>query len=531
MKKAGKKLVALALVMIMMVSVLGLVGCGNTSGPKDGQTVIRMMGWGDTYETGIFQTMIDMFMEKYPEYYVVYDPISGNNYMTVLHNSIANPREMPDVFYCADTEFIRLAYSSEIFEDLNPYIEASDKLSREDLYEESIRAYSFNEETRVVGDPNGALYGLPKDLGPTALVYNKDMAKEAGIKVDRNISVGYDAANKKLNDQICMTWAQYIRFANDVAEGGKKMTGGNVYPGGTYDIEYAYLATGNKYTVWDEKEQKTKLNINNDDFAMSVQFVGDLAIKYGFLSVEKQTEKGGRDMFMDNQVATTWAGTWNTSALWESPCDWDILPTPVPSTSYDLTDVKAPAREGSKNVTQLGSVCFGVYKESKNKEAAYKLAEFLSTDKDAQAYNYKEGMAVPNRVDMFEDYMKAELNDPKGMNRPQNRIVYKQQLENSGRRKTAYTYNEGNAWETALLTNGETKYGIYHVLHRDGKTKTYKPNYIIFDWSTGKMTTTPKSYDSSTKDVISGKEMLTWLSKDVQRVLDKSNGKYKVYAE
>ncbi len=531
MKKVAKRLVAIALMIVMLTSVLSLVGCGSKNGPKEGQTVIRMMGWGNTYETGIFQTRIDMFMEKYPEYYVVYDPISGNNYMPVLHNSIANPREMPDVFYCADVEFTRLAYSADIFLDLNPYIEASEELSREDLYEESIRAYSFNEETRVIGDPNGALYGLPKDLGPTALVYNKDMAKEAGITVDRNLTVGYDAANKKLNDQICMTWAQYIRFANDVAEAGKKMTGKQVYAGGVNDIDYAYISTGNKFTVWDEEEQKTKINIFNDDYAMSVQYVGDLAIKYNFQSVEKQTEKSGRELFMDNQAATTWCGAWDTNSLWEAPCDWDILPTPVPSTSYDLTDVNAPAREGSKNVTILGSVCFGVYKESKNKEAAYKLAEFLSTNREAQVYNYKEGMAVPNRVDMFDEYMEAELNDPKGMNRPQNRIVYKQHLENSGRRKTAYTYNEGNAWETTLLTNAETKYAMYHVLLQGGRTAAYKPNYIVFDWSTGKMTTTPKSYDSSTNDVLSGKELLEWLANDVQRVLDKSNGKYKVYTE
>ena len=82
-----------------------------------------------------------------------------------------------------------------------------------------------------------------------------------------------------------------------------------------------------------------------------------------------------------------------------------------------------------------------------------------------------------------------------------------------------------------LLTNADTKYAMYHALLQGGKAKAYKPNYIVFDWSTGKMTTKPKSYDSSTKDVISGQELLTWLSNDVQRVLDKSNGKYKVYTE
>ena len=141
--------------------------------------------------------------------------------------------------------------------------------------------------------------------------------------------------------------------------------------------------------------------------------------------------------------------------------------------------------------------------------------------------NYENGMAIPNRKSLFDGYMKAELNDPEGMNRPQNRIVYQQQLENSPRRKTAVTYNSGNSWEISLLTNEEDAYAMYHVMMKDGLIKTYKPNYIIFDWSTGKMTTTPKSYDASTKDVLSGKEFLEWLSKDVQSVIDEQSGKYK----
>ncbi len=531
MKVLSKKVIVWVTLLAIVLSMVGFTGCKSSShSPKEGQTVIKMIGWGDTYETGIFQSMIEKFEKKYPEYFVSYDPVGSDNYMTVLTNAIANPREMPDVFYCADTEFIRLAYSTNIFEDLNPYIKASDSLSRDDLYTESLKAYSFNEKTKKLGDLNGALYGLPKDLGPTALVYNKEFAKAAGVKVDRTINVGYDAANKKLNDQICMTWAQYIRFANDLAEAGAKAKNSSVYAGGCYEIDYAYLSTGNSFTVWDSAENKTKLNINNNDYAMAVQFCGDLSIKYNFQNVEKQSEKTARDLFVDEQSATTWCGTWNTPSLWEANFDWDIIPTPVPSTSYDLTDVTAPAKEGLKNVTTLGSVCLSMYSESKVKDAAYKLIEFLSTDKDAQKYNYENGMALPNRVKDFDEYMNAKLSDPKDMNRPQNRIVYKQHLENSKRRKAAYTYNSGNVWETALLTNAETKYGMYHVLMKDGKVASYKPNYVIFDWSTGSMTTTPKSYDASTKDVISGKEMLEWLSKSIQeKIIDKQNGKYSFY--
>jgi len=533
-KTKAKRVVVVALLLSMLASITALTGCGDkqTGGKeqttnKEGKTVIKMIGWGDTYETGIFQSMIEMFEEEYPEYDVWYDPKTSGNYITALQNAIANPREMPDVFYMADTEFVRMANSTQIFEDLKPYIEKSDNLSLDDLYEESIRAYSYNEKTKTTGDMEGALYGLPKDLGPCAIAYNKEFMKAAGIKLDRNISVGYDAANKKLNDQICMTWAQFIRFSQDLAAAGEKETGEKVATIGSYHMDYAYLSTGNNYTVWDEEEQKIKVNINNDDFAMSVQFVSDFAIKYGMVNVEMQEQKGDMDRFVEEEAATTWFGTWNTNSLWEAPFDWDILPTPVPSTSYDLTDVNAPAREGTKNVTTLGSVCLSVFSQSKVKEAAYKLVEYLSTNEDAQIYNYENGMALPNRKSLFDGYMTAELNDPEGMNRPQNRIVYKQHLENSPRRKTAVTYNSGNSWEEGLLTNEEEAYKMYHVMMKDGIIKTYKPNYIIFDWSTGKMTTTPKSYDASTKDVLSGKEFLEWLSKDVQSIIDEQQGKYK----
>ncbi len=121
---------SLILAVTLTVGLCAAAGCGkDDEAASGGKQTIKMMGWGSTYETGIFQSMIELFEKKYPEYDVSYDPIQSSNYMTVLSNAIANPREMPDVFYVADTEFIRLAYSTNIFEDLNPYIEKSKEIS------------------------------------------------------------------------------------------------------------------------------------------------------------------------------------------------------------------------------------------------------------------------------------------------------------------------------------------------------------------------------------------------------------------
>ena len=533
MKQTSKKFLAVALATTTVLSATTMVACGPNDGPKDGQTVIRMTGWGDTYETGIFQHMIDMFEEDYPEYYVSYDPSGSDNYMIDLQNAIASPgrREMPDVFYMADIEFMRFAYSTDIFEDLNPYIEASQTLTREDLYEESITAYSFNEETKTIGDPNGALYGLPKDLGPTALAYNKEIAQKAGITIDRTLSIGYDVSTKKLNDQIPMTWAQYKRFLEDLQVAGKADTVNNKYYGaGNASLELIYNSTGKRFTSYDEATGKTSININNDDFAMALQFIADMEIQGLTASEETQRQKSGRDMFVMEEAATVFVGTWDTNSVWEAMFDWDILPTPVPSsaTTDQINDVTAPAREDCKNVTMLGSVCLSVFSGSKVKEGAYKLVEYLTTNQKAQKYNYEQGMAIPNRISMMNEYMNATLSDPMGMNRPQNRIVYKQQLENgSPRRMTAYTYNEGNKWETKIHTNANDAYHLDHVYIANNSIDSYAPNYIVFDWATGAITQTPMSHDKNPKGtVLSGKDVLEFLSNSAQQVIDKSGKDY-----
>ena len=94
-----KKFLTLSAAVLMCISAaFGLSACRD-DGPREGQTVIKMMGWGDIYETRIFETMIDMFEDEHPEYYVEYNPIGGNDYMLKFMQAVQNRREMPDVFY------------------------------------------------------------------------------------------------------------------------------------------------------------------------------------------------------------------------------------------------------------------------------------------------------------------------------------------------------------------------------------------------------------------------------------------------
>lgn len=60
--------------------------------------------------------------------------------------------------------------------DITDQIENSD-FDLSNIWEYGVNSYRYDGEK--VGE--GALYGLPKDVGPFALGYNKDMFKEAGI--------------------------------------------------------------------------------------------------------------------------------------------------------------------------------------------------------------------------------------------------------------------------------------------------------------------------------------------------------------
>lgn len=534
MKKRSLLTVVMALA-VGIVGAFGLTACDNR-GPRSDQTVIKMMGWGDIYETRIFETMIDMFEDEHPEYYVEYNPIGGNDYMLKFMQAVQNRREMPDVFYMADYNFVRYMTDTDVFEDLTPYIESSPNLGKDDLYEESVYAYSYNKETKTFGDTeNGGLYGLPKDLGPTVFIYNKDMAEDAGITVDRSAAKGYDPTTKKLNDQVPMTWAQYIAFASDISN---SITSKHVYGGGSYPIELAYNVFGKNFTALDA-DGHSYIDVNNKEFAEALQFFSDIQNKNIFssgkdkrslvCSQEEQASVSGLNRFIAGEAATVFTGAWNTTSLWECIYDWDILPTPVPNESGDLKDVDSPAREGCESVSFLGSVCLSVYSGSKVKEGAYLLAEYLSTNVDAQRYNYKAGMAIPNLRTLEEEYLTAELNDPLGMNRPQNRQVYLNALKNSPRRAEAYTWD--GEWTTEFFncSSQNYKYSLQHVYRVDSIIDSYAPNYVVWDWDTKSITTSPTTNDSSASlaGVVSGQEFLSNFQSEIQKLIDENSDKYK----
>lgn len=461
--------------------VTALSGCGgntDNTGPSitpDGKKLITFFGWGSTDEQNIFSTMIDEFEKVYPEYTVNYQSTSSENFMTSLAGYRNNPRNMPDVFYMPDTSFVQWINSrNNIMLDLTPYIEKSDVFSLDNVWDQGIEAYRWDSTTKKLG--TGGIYGLPKDLGPNVLVYNKDIVKGKGITIieDKTATYGYNPDTKTLNTKVAMTWAQFVAFCKDTKSG--QLDQSNSIVGIThYPLESAYLSNNGKFLA----EGNKKVTINNDKFAESLQFVADLSNKYEVMTTaEGQATQNGLARFTSGLAASSFVGAWETPSLWKAKFDWDILYTPIPNQNGDLLDWKDGYRENCSSQSYLGSVGISVYKDSKVKDGAYKLVEFLTVHPTAQRINYKLGQAVPNLKDMANgEFQTAQLNDQL-FNRPTNREVYTHMMENSQRRPQAYTYDSewwDEMWESS---NDNTK--LYRVWYNG--TSAYGSHVDVWDW-------------------------------------------------
>ena len=424
--KMAKRILALLLALVM---VMGFAACGGGEGGGEGggngkTTVITFAGWGSLAEKKIFTSMIDQFEKTHPGVKVNYQHIPGSqeDYLVKLISLLA-ANKMPDVFYIHSDEFYSWVDAGRL-ENLTPYMEASELAANTQVWEKSLNIFRYDTASKQLGVESGDLYGLPKDLGPWAMVYNKTLFEAKGVALPDPVEP--------------MTWSEFIEVC-------KKLTGGDginkVFGTANYTLESAIWSNGADYL----NEDHTQVTIDTPEFAEAMQWVADLALVHGVSPTpEEDSASGWFQRWVNGKVGMAWMGPWDQATFWDSVSfEWDIMPTPV----SDKT---------GKGVSWLASAALCVSSSSKEKQLAYELAEFLSMDQDAQTYNYEAGQAVPNIIDMAKnDYMAMEK-------APANKQVFIDIIENpeKGQFKPVY-FTKNTTWysyfmsESSKVWNGE----------------------------------------------------------------------------
>lgn len=427
--KMIQKIAALVLVLAMVFTLVACGGGGNTDA-TDGNnnngktTVITFAGWGSLAEKKIFTAMIDKFEETHPGVKVNYQHIPGTqeDYLVKLVSLLA-ANKMPDVFYIHSDEFYSWVDAGRL-ENLTPYMNASATAKETKIWDKSLQIFRYDAATKQVGVDSGDLYGLPKDLGPWAMVYNKTLFEAKGVALP--------------DPEKPMTWSEFV-------EVGRKLTSGSginkVFGVANYTLEAAVWSNGADFLNADH----TKVTVDTPEFAQAMQWVSDLALVEGISPTpEEDSASGWFSRWVNGKVGMAWMGPWDQATFWDSVSfEWDIMPTPVSDNT-------------GKGVSWLASAALCVSATSKEKQLAYELAEFLSMNKDAQTYNYEAGQAVPNIVDMAK-------NEYLQMNKaPANKQVFLDIIEDpeKGQFKSVY-YTKNTTWysyffsESSKVWNGE----------------------------------------------------------------------------
>lgn len=380
---------------------------GTPSTPAEGGT-ITFMGWGSPQEVSVFEQLIAKYEAAYPGMKVDYINVPAADFNTKLQTMIAS-KQTPDVFYLTPENVMPFA-SAGLLNDLSGYVEDNELFKADNVWAKAIDMYRYDGTTPGVG----AVYGLPKDIGPFALAYNKDLFQAAGIP-DPDPDVPW-------------TWDEFVANAKKLTSGeGENKTYGTA----PYSLESAVWSNGADWLNADH----TQVTVTDPKFVEAMQWVADLILKEKVApSNEEESSLGSFQRFIDGKIGMMGIGPWSQGQFWdEVKFNWDLMPWPVPNA-------------GDKPAIWYGGIGFAVANSSQNKEAAANLAAFLAFDEDAQRTNFQLGQAVPNLIDMAKnEYL--TMDKP-----PANKQEFIDIIEDYGRRATqTYTFN--SEWFTEFNAN------------------------------------------------------------------------------
>ena len=419
MKKAVAAL-SVGLCVILGLSVIA--GCSNNRGTADTEPFVddyiegkeynlSFFGWGDDKEQNIYRELINDFTYLYPNIHVDYSATAAGEYNIALTGKLKN---LPDVFYLADTEFLQWADSGRL---LN-LIDAEKKIEAElaDVWDNGVNEYYYNPTTYRLGKSEGAgLYALPKDQGPYTLGYNKNLVNER-ISANR---LENDEEVKSLFSGTPVSWEVFISAMKKLLQGTAKDVYGLPY----YELEAAVYS--NNTDFFDAGAEHS--NLTSNAMAGAVDFIGELAREGITPDTGLQGIGEGADAkFYDKKSLMTFVGPWDFATIWTNETmEVDILPVPYGPGE----DGEYNTADDGKSTTFIGSMGYCIPTQAKERGtagAALRLAKFLCCDENAQRKFYALGQCVPNLKSMADEYINdtEEVFATDGHTEPEHRNIF-----------------------------------------------------------------------------------------------------------
>ena len=289
--------------------------------------------WGDPEELAILQEIADDFVAQNPNVNITVNVSDWDTYWDKLQTTLAAGTP-PDVF-AIDAPLYPDYQSRGVLLNLQPYIDR-DQFSLSDYYEVSLQCYQT---------PDG-YYGLPRDVQPSVMYYNKDMFDEAGVAYPDET----------------WTWETLI-------ENGKKLTK-DTDGDGTIDQYALWADIWDMELLWASLIWQNEGEILSADYTQTLlteegglgawQFIHDMIFTHKIMPAPSVAEQFG-DPFESGNSAMTAAGHWVVPFYGNVNFAWDVAPLP----------------KGTVQASIVNSVGFVVAKDTKHPEEAWAFLKHL----------------------------------------------------------------------------------------------------------------------------------------------------------
>jgi multiple sugar transport system substrate-binding protein len=362
--------------MLLAIMVIGAIlsGCSSSKEEKassDGKVELTFMFRGNPEELKAYKATVKRYEEVNKDVKVTMVQTAPDQYDTKLKSAIAG-RKIPDVFFYNPAQ-VKAYANSGILLDITEHVEGSADVKIDDIWEAGVNKYRFDGTT--LGQ--GSIYGLPKDLGPFALGYNKTMFEEAGIPLP--------------DKDKPYTWDEFINVAKQLTkdnDGDGKMdqygTGFNV----NWALQPFVWSNGADWI----NEDGTKVTIDDPKFIEALQFFVDQQNKHQITpSIGDAQTLDTYQRWLKGQLAFFPVGPWDMAAFKEQlKFEYDLLPWPAGSTG--------------EAAAWVGSLGIGVGATTKHAKEAAELAMFLSADQEGQQALVDAQVQLPNSVEVAETW-------------------------------------------------------------------------------------------------------------------------------
>lgn len=360
----------------------------------------------------VYEKYAQMVTEKYPNIEVKLEFIQNADYWTKLPIAIAGGSG-PDIYQMTRPSFEMYAATKQAA-DLTGILESNAQLKANLDAMDSVLVEDYRYD--------GIQMAIPYTVESTAIVYNKDMFKAAGLQEPKEIEDTW-------------TW-------DDLREMAKQLT---IKGDSVSNSQYGFFCDVNKIPSWELMLSRGKWIFSDDGQECTladpeiIDAMKPLVAMYVEDEVAPTTDvsnaMSANDLFMTGRIAMMAAGSWNLITFSKiEGFEWDCAELPL--------DPKTGNRVCSSNV--LG---YMVNPNTKNMDAVGKVLEVF-TSEEAQKELAATGTYIPAVVDARDAYFEME-------DYPENAKAFQRALEyvHPNRLTQFIPYQEYNGYYKDAMTS------------------------------------------------------------------------------